>query len=113
MNRKRKVRERWGLKPKTESNGAYAHIFLDDLNTDVNGAFGLSTGVKMSGGKAVNMAAETLMENGLKPIVVTYGSPMYHLLIWRACAGVIWIGHGDKSGVFLGGEKLSWEEFAG
>ena len=68
--------------------------------------------VKMSGGEAVNMAVETLMENGLKPIVVTYGSPMYHLLIWKACAGVIWIGHGDKSGVFLGGEKLSWEEFA-
>ena len=68
--------------------------------------------VKMSGGEAVNMAVETLMENGLKPIVVTYGSPMYHLLIWKACAGVIWIGHGDKSGVFLGGEKLPWEEFA-
>ncbi|MEX2703210.1 MAG: hypothetical protein Q6368_009130 [Candidatus Baldrarchaeota archaeon] len=68
--------------------------------------------VKMSGGEAVNMAVETLMENGLKPIVVTYGSPMYHLLIWRVCAGVVWIGHGDKSGVFLGGEKLPWEEFA-
>ena len=45
--------------------------------------------VKMSGGEAVNMAVETLMENGLKPIVVTYGPSMYHLLIWKACAGVI------------------------
>jgi len=31
-----------GLKPKTEGNGAYAHIFLDDVDTDVNGAFGFS-----------------------------------------------------------------------
>jgi len=68
--------------------------------------------VKMSDDKAVDVAVKTLESNGPKPIVVTYNSPMYHLLVWRACAGVIWIGHADQNGVLLLNEKVSWEKFA-
>ena len=68
--------------------------------------------VKMSDDKTVNIAMEMLKNNGLNTIVVTYNSPMYHLLIWRACAGVIWIGHGLQQGIKTHTGTMPWPKLA-
>jgi len=68
--------------------------------------------VKMDNSSGVNIAADTLKENIPSTLIVDYSSPAYYLAIWRAYAGVIWVGHGSQEGVQTQQGLLAWDALA-
>jgi len=61
---------------------------------------------------ATNLTLDTLRANVPDLQVITYGSPMYYLSIFRLMNPTLWLSHGTEEGILARGDVISWLDFS-
>ncbi len=61
---------------------------------------------------ATDLTLDTLRVNIPNLQVISYGSPMYYLSIFRLMNPILWLSHGTEEGILAGVDIISWRDFS-
>jgi hypothetical protein len=62
--------------------------------------------------EATNLTLATLRANIPNLQVISYGSPIYYLSIFRLMNPTLWLSHGTEEGILAGVDVISWRDFS-